>query len=418
MTCVDATRVDAFALVSPQGSPHGSLKRKMTTLRGRPFRQTASASPQEALALPWNSSFGPRLCFTSDECYARGMAHPKRKIAVGAIKFIIPVVIISALMFQIAPEQWEQLTQQPKHYGLLVAAFVIAMLAMSLSFARWCILVRCQGITLSMLEAFRLGAICFLLSFISVGSVGGDLFKAIFLARRRPGKRVEAVASVLVDRGSGLYGLLFLVVMGTLLLHPPEVRESAEGLEDLKFAATTLFGLGTVVLLFLVFGGRSVDRLIKWGSNIRFIGSVVSKIGPPFRAFHAHPYAFGSSLLMSVGVQSLFAVSVYLVARSLYSAPPNLTEHFVIVPLGMLASALPITPAGVGVWEAAVATLYEMIPATPTKASGTLVALVFEMLRILLAFVATVFYWTANEEVRESLEIAEEPTNEPPKNPS
>ena len=84
----------------------------------------------------------------------------------------------------------------------------------------------------------------------------------------------------------------------------------------------------------------------------------------------------------------------------------------------MLASALPITPAGVGVWEAAVATLYEMIPATPTKASGTLVALVFEMLRILLAFVATVFYWTANEEVRESLEIAEEPTNEPPKNPS
>ena len=340
------------------------------------------------------------------------MAHSKRSIALGAIKFIIPLVIIAVLMSQIKPEQWEQLTQQPKHYGLLIAAFVIAMLATSLSFARWCILVRCQGISLSMLEAFRLGAICFLLSFISVGSVGGDLFKAIFLARRRPGKRVEAVASVLVDRGSGLYGLLFLVVIGTLLLQPTEVRESAEGLEDLKFAATTLFGLGTVVLLFLVFGGRSVDRLIKWGSSIRFLGPVIGKVGPPFRAFHAHPYAFGSSLLMSVGVQSAFAVSVYLVARSLYSDPPNLTEHFVIVPLGMLASALPITPAGVGVWEAAVSTLYKMIPATPTQASGTLVALVFEMLRILLALVATVFYWTASEEVRESLEIAEEQPDE------
>ena len=357
------------------------------------------------------------LCFTSNECYASGMAHSKRSIALGAIKFIIPMVIISVLMSQIKPEQWEQLTQQPKHYGLLIAAFVIAMLATSLSFARWCILVRCQGISLSMLEAFRLGAICFLLSFISVGSVGGDLFKAIFLARRRPGKRVEAVASVLVDRGSGLYGLLFLVVIGTLLLQPAEVRESAEGLEDLKFAATTLFGLGTVVLLFLVFGGRSVDRLIKWGSRIRFLGPVIGKVGPPFRAFHAHPYAFGSSLLMSVGVQSAFAVSVYLVARSLYSDPPNLTEHFVIVPLGMLASALPITPAGVGVWEAAVSTLYKMIPATPTQASGTLVALVFEMLRILLALVATVFYWTASEEVRESLEIAEEQPDDEPETP-
>ena len=111
---------------------------------------------------------------------------------------------------------------------------------------------------------------------------------------------------------------------------------------------------------------------------------------------------------MSVGVQGLFAISVYLLARSLYVAPPNLTEHFVIVPLGMLASALPLTPAGVGVWEVAIATLYEMIPATPTLASGTLVALTFEMLRILLALVATVFYWTANEEVRESLEKAEQ----------
>ena len=336
------------------------------------------------------------------------MVSTKRSIALSAIKFIIPAVIITVLMSRIEPEQWEQLTQQPKHYGLLVAAFLVAILATAVSFARWCILVRCQGIALSMLEAFRLGAICFLLSFISVGSVGGDLFKAIFLARRRPGKRIEAVASVLVDRGSGLYGLLFLVVVGTLLLQPAEVRESAEGLEELKFAASSLFGVGTVVLLFLVLGGRSVDRIITWGSEIRLVGPVVAKLGPPFRTFHAHPYAFGGSLLMSVGVQSLFAISVYLVACSLYSDPPNLIEHFVIVPLGMLASALPLTPAGVGVWEAAIAALYKIIPASPTIASGTLVALVFEMLRILLALLATIFYWTANEEVRESLEMAEE----------
>lgn len=336
------------------------------------------------------------------------MVSSKRSIALNAIKFIIPAVIIPILLWRVEPEQWDQLTQQPKHYGLLFAAFLIAIAATALSFARWCILVRCQGIALSMLEAFRLGAICFLLSFVSVGSVGGDLFKAIFLARRRPGKRVEAVASVLVDRASGLYGLLFLVVTGTLLLQPVEVRESAEGLEDLKFAATTLFGIGTAALLVLVFGGRSVDRALQWGSNARWVGPIIGKIAAPLRSFHRHPFAFGASLLMSVGVQGLFAISVYLLARSLYVAPPNLTEHFVIVPLGMLASALPLTPAGVGVWEVAIATLYEMIPATPTLASGTLVALTFEMLRILLALVATVFYWTANEEVRESLEKAEQ----------
>ncbi|MEL7263559.1 MAG: hypothetical protein AAFP69_01945, partial [Planctomycetota bacterium] len=46
---------------------------------------------------------------------------------------------------------------------------------------------------------FRLGAIGFLFSFVSPGSVGGDLFKAVFLARRARGKTTECFASVFAD---------------------------------------------------------------------------------------------------------------------------------------------------------------------------------------------------------------------------
>jgi len=336
------------------------------------------------------------------------MATLQRSTVLNGVKFLIPAAIIGILVWRIEPDQWQQLSDQPKHYGLLFAAFLIALLAMCLSFTRWCLLVRCQGIELSMLEAYRLGSICFLLSFVSVGSLGGDLFKAIFLARRRPGKRVEAVASVIVDRGSGLYGLLFLVVLGTLLIQPAKVGQSTDGLDELKFAASALFGIGTLLLAVLVFGGRSVDRLIRWFSTWRWAGPLIARVGPSLRAFHAHPFAFGTSLLLSIGVQSLFAVSVYLIACSLYTDAPTLAEHFVIVPFGMLASALPLTPAGIGVWEVAIASLYKMIPSVPTAASGTLVALIFDMIRMLMAFLATIFYWTANQEVRESLEIAED----------
>ena len=317
---------------------------------------------------------------------------------------------------RIEPEQWHQLSVQPKHYGLLVAALLVSLAAMSLSFARWCILVRCQGISLSMLEAFRLGSICFLLSFVSVGSVGGDLFKAIFLARRRPGKRVEAVASVFVDRGCGLYALLMLVVIGLLLTQPQELDETTIGLDQIKLATGVLFGTGTVVLAFLVLGGKSVDRMISRGSSLPWVGGAVARIGPPLRMFHSHSIAFGISIVMSLAVQSMLAVSIYLIARGLYSDPPSLVEHFVIVPIAMLASALPITPAGIGVLEAAMAALYKVIPAVPTEASGTLVALVFEMVKVIMAVIGTVFYWTANAEVRESLEIAEaEETSDPPR---
>ncbi|TWT50627.1 hypothetical protein Pla22_33700 [Rubripirellula amarantea] len=334
-----------------------------------------------------------------------------------ALKFALPAAIIGYLVWRIEPEQWHQLSAQPKQYGLLVAALVVSIFAMMLSFARWCLLVRCQGIELTMLEAQRLGSICFLLSFVSVGSVGGDLFKAIFLAKRRPGKRVAAVASVLVDRGCGMYGLLLLVA-GGLMLNPgaaasnsdasAAVADGSFGMEQIKWATAILIGLGTVVLAILILGGRGVDRLITWGSGLPAIGKLVATIGPPLRMFHHHPIAFAVSVIMSLGVQGSLVISMYLVAKGLYTSPPALADHFIIVPIGMLASTLPITPAGIGVLEAAIDQLYKIVPAVPTNASGTLVALVFEMVKVVMAIIGTIFYWTASEEVRESIEEAEE----------
>ena len=259
-----------------------------------------------------------------------------------------------------------------------------------------------------MLEAFRLGSICFLLSFVSVGSIGGDLFKAIFLARRRPGKRIEAVASVIVDRVSGLYGLLFLVVIAGLFLQPKDVDASPTILLEMQAVALLMFATGTAVLLFLILGGQSVDRLLQAAGSRRSLGRLIARVGSPLRTFHAYPKVFGFSVILSMIVQSLFALSVYLIANSLYNKVPTLTEHFVIVPLGKLASAVPITPGGIGVWEAAIDALYQLIPSQTTAASGTLIAIVFEMLNLLLALIGVVFYWTANEEVRESLGTAEE----------
>jgi len=324
-------------------------------------------------------------------------------------KFAIPAGIISyLLLYHVGPEQWEQLRSQPKDYGLLVAALLVASAAVTLSFVRWCILVRCQGIELTMLEAIRLGAICFLLSFVSAGSVGGDLFKAIFLARRRPGKRVAAVASVLVDRGAGLYALVLLVAIALIFTNPTDGGDSEFGLTQIKWMTGILFGIGTVGLMFLVLGGRWVDRLIQIGSKLSVVGPIIGHVGPPLRMFHSHSLAFGASILMSLGVHGMLALSVFLIARALYVDPPTMAEHFVIVPIGMLVSALPITPAGIGLFEAAIESMYQVIPESPTTASGTLVALVFEFVKVIMAIAGTIFYWTANEEVRESLDSASE----------
>ncbi|WP_404309767.1 lysylphosphatidylglycerol synthase transmembrane domain-containing protein [Neorhodopirellula lusitana] len=336
------------------------------------------------------------------------MPIPVKTVAFTLAKFLVPVAIIGFLLWRMEPGHWESLAERDVSYPVLLSALGVAMAAISLSFVRWWILVRCQGIALGLVEALRLGSICFLLSFVAPGSVGGDLFKAVFLARRAPGKQIAAIASVIVDRGSGLYGLLVLVAMGLIF------RESSDSFEfngiridDIKWIVGGLLGVGTAVLMLLVFGGNFVDRLITKLSTISVVGPLVAKIGPPLRMFHHHPWAFALSILMSIGVQGLLVVSMYLIAKSMYELPPTLMEHFVIVPIGMLASALPITPSGLGVLEATTETLYHLIPARVTDASGTIVALVFELVKVALAAIGTLFYWTAGKDVQESLEYAE-----------
>ncbi len=337
---------------------------------------------------------------------------PRRKfkaIAIGLVKFLAPVLIIGYLLWRMPASNWEELAERSINYPVLAAALGVAMVALFVSFLRWWVLVRCQGIPLSLLESLRLSSICFLLSFVSAGSVGGDLFKAVFLARRSPGKKVAAVASVLVDRGSGMYGLLLLVSMGLILRESTDPFEfNGISIENIKWIVGVMLGIGTTLLLLLVLGGKIVDRLIGQLSQITVIGPLVEKIGPPLRAFHHHPWAFALSLLMSVYVQGSFVVSMYLIATSMYAAPPTLAEHFVIVPIGILASALPITPAGIGVLEVTIETLYHLVPARATEASGTLVALVFELVKLVIAGIGTIFYWTAGKDVHESLEYVEE----------
>lgn len=317
-------------------------------------------------------------------------------------KFAIPVAIIAWLLWRMEPEKWEQLREQPKDYLRLCAALGIAIAAVFLSFVRWWLLVRCQGIALSVTEACRLGAIGFLLSFVSAGSVGGDLFKAIFLAKRAPGRRFEAVASVVVDRGSGLLGLMILVTLALAFVDLSAIGDG-EQIARIGQATTTLVIVGVVVVAILILGGKPIDRLISWSATWPVIGKLVDRVASPLRSFHERPFAFGISLLMSFAVHVMLVIAIYLIATGLYTSPPTLADHFVIVPLANVAAALPVAPAGLGVTEVAMEWLYRAVPATPTQASGTLVALVYEFVKVVVAILGMLFYWTAGRELRTTL---------------
>ncbi len=94
-------------------------------------------------------------------------------------------------------------------------------------------------------------------------------------------------------------------------------------LGKIKLVTAVLATTATAFLALLVFGGRAVDRLIRWGSTLPLVGGLVHHIGPPLRMFHHHPIAFGVSIVMSVVVHLMLAASMYLIARGLYPCAPD-----------------------------------------------------------------------------------------------
>src|SRR5262249_13835966 len=81
-----------------------------------------------------------------------------------------------------------------------------------LTFVRWYVLVRAQGLPFKLSDALRLGMAGFFFNSFLPGAVGGDILKAMFLAREQS-RRAVAVATVVMDRVIGLWALVWIVAL-------------------------------------------------------------------------------------------------------------------------------------------------------------------------------------------------------------
>jgi uncharacterized membrane protein YbhN (UPF0104 family) len=85
---------------------------------------------------------------------------------------------------------------------------------------------------------------------------------------------------------------------------------------------------------------------------------------------------------------------MYTIAQALPGSLPTLADHFLIVPLAILAGAMPIVPNGLGSQELVMDFLYTQSPsATPILAGqGMLVALVYRAVTMGVAIVGLAYY--------------------------
>lgn len=228
----------------------------------------------------------------------------------------------------------------------IVLAGGIMALATMLGLVRWWLLLRARGLEVPFWEACAIGMIGNFFIVFSIGVVGGDLARVVYVVRHQPGRKAEAILSIVADRVLGVLGLCVVA----LLVIPMNWALITANRETRALVWTILALLGGgLVPLFLEMPGpwrrwlTVMDRL-PFRERRERLGRA---LGAYFRDWRTT----GLALAMSAAIHALFVVMWYCVVRALRL---NAGFGFVagMVPIVNTATSIPVTVSGFGVREA------------------------------------------------------------------
>jgi uncharacterized protein (TIRG00374 family) len=248
---------------------------------------------------------------------------------------------------------------------LLPALFLLTLGGAAIEAARLVVLFRAAELKLSFGGAYRVVMIGTFFNFCIPGGTGGDVVKLYYLAAGNRRKGIEVATVLLVDRAVAL-GALMLLVLGLSAINAERV--AANGV---------LIGLvGTAAVAFcsvlLVAGCVSSRRLRQSRLYERVMRMVPLRAYVERAAEAAH--AFGGRKRTVLAAASLSFVGhmgtglmFVLIGSVVLPAIPALITALLAL-MGMVANALPITPGGLGVGEAAFDQLFGVLGVTGAAA--------------------------------------------------
>ncbi|MBN1911363.1 MAG: flippase-like domain-containing protein [Pirellulales bacterium] len=329
------------------------------------------------------------------------------------VKLAISVAIVVYLVMQAKGDAaFSNLRDQPKHWGMLAAAWLACTGAVLLTLIRWHFLVRAVGIPSPFRNTLRIGFVGYLFNLAPMGIVGGDVLKAVMLAREYRQEPVKSLASVVIDRLIGLY--LVFVVATVAILATGFWRLPGEAIEigcQVAFWAT---GLGALAWVLVFIPALTEGRLAQAACRWPKVGPVLESVLEAVRTYRRRPGVLALAVVLTLGVHSFFAIGLFLISCGLPGEHHLMSTDFVLMPLSAATGAIPLP---LGPFEFVLDALYTQV-ALPSGAfapvgQGLVLALGYRIITILIAVIGMVYYFSSRQEISEVLQDAAEQPSEP-----
>lgn len=246
--------------------------------------------------------------------------------------------------------------------SLLNAPWLIAWIVMlpfigaSVEASRLALLYRALGMELPFAVSYQVTAMAAFFNFCIPGATGGDAVKMWYLntiARRHP---AEVAAIWMVDRLTGLFSLL-LVVITVATLNLSFIRGSIVLSWFFVSVVGSAIALVSAAALACLNFAPVFDRML---ANYPRARSVVSRIEGSIAAFRQRPTELFKAVCVSICGHCALLMTFMALGRYFMPAIPSRVVGLLALS-GLFANALPITPGGLGVGEAAFDTLFRMV---------------------------------------------------------
>lgn len=271
--------------------------------------------------------------------------------------------------------------------GALVAVTLLHFFVglVCLGTLRWKTLLQGAGYIITWPRALKLQLTGFFFNTVMPGAVGGDIIKIAYVIRDNPGRsKSQVMMTALLDRIVGLAGL-FIICWIMILINFETVR-SLPVLQSM-LSLITAVSLGFIVFFFAA--------LWHYKTRDPFLTILQRKV-PGFQlieklysAVRVYRYARSSiifSLIISIAIQFSSLLLFYYIAIKVSATPPEFTKIAIVYPVGVATTAIPLTPAGLGVGHVAFDKLFQMVGLNHGANTFNLMALSMLFLNLLGLF--------------------------------
>jgi glycosyltransferase 2 family protein len=292
------------------------------------------------------------------------LRRPRTIISIALPLALLVLVVVSLPGFKLNELPGKILSANPL---LLLAAFLIYYLGFPLRGLRWAILIRGAGSKIGTRDATEIIFISWLVNCLVPAKLG-DIYRAYLLKINSDVSLSRTFGTVFIERILDLFAIVLLALASGFV-------SFRDGLTD-EVRIVFAIGIGVVILLLAAlltlrnFGRRLISRLPLPHRVLdlydRFEEGVFGAIG--FRALPGLVVITG--LVWATEGARLFLVIEALGFRDVHL---GVSGAFFVALAGSLLTAVPLTPAGLGVVELGIAGLLTVVYGVPATEAGAII---------------------------------------------